>query len=95
MGRIGLDHHATKQTLLGFEDGLARPTSKCKVHDHRDTPTRCPHEIIKISREFTEITALSYGARAPLELVPRPGWLKCMKSNPTKPFLVPTVKTKR
>ena len=50
----------------------------------------CRDEIIKISREFTEITALSYGARATLELVPRPGWLKHMKSNPTKPPVLPT-----
>ena len=42
-------------------------------------------EVINISREFTEVTALSYGARAPVELVPRQGWLKQMKSNPTKP----------
>ena len=37
-----------------------------------DPPNVSTREIIKISREFTEIMARSYGARAPLELVPRP-----------------------
>ena len=55
----------------------------------RDRP-QSTREIINISREFTEITALSYGARAPLELEPRLGWLKHMKSNPTKPPVLPT-----
>ena len=34
-----------------------------------DPPNVSTREIINISREFTEITALSYGARAPLALV--------------------------
>ena len=55
-----------------------------------DPPNVSTREIINISREFTEITALSYGARALLELVPRPGWLKLMKSDPTKPLVLPT-----
>ena len=38
-----------------------------------DPPNVSTREIINISREFTEITALSHGARAPVVLVPRPG----------------------
>ena len=55
-----------------------------------DPPNVSTREIIKISREFTEITALSYGARVPLESVPCPGWPQHMKSNPTKPPVLPT-----
>ena len=76
-----MDHHATKQALLGFENGLLTVT---------DPPTVSTREIIKISREFTEITDLSYGARAPLELIPRAEWLKHMRSTPTKPPVLPT-----
>ena len=36
----------------------------------REPPNVSTREVIKISREFTEVTALSYGARAPVELVP-------------------------
>ena len=50
-----------------------------------EPPNVSTRETIRISREFKEVTALSYGARAPIEWVPRPGWLKHMKSNPTKP----------
>ena len=52
------------------------------VADPSNVSTR---EVVNISREFTEVTALSNGAHAPIELVPRQGWLKQMKSNPTKP----------
>ena len=38
----------------------------------RDRPQSVKFMLI----EFTDLTALSYGARAPLELVPRPRWLK-------------------
>ena len=57
-----------------------------------EPPNVSTREVIKISREFTEVTALSYGARAPIELIPRHGWLKHMKSNPTKPpsLVLPT-----
>ena len=48
-----------------------------------EPPNVSTREVIKISGEFTEVTALSYGARAPIELVPRQGWLKAMKSRPT------------
>ena len=34
-----------------------------------EPPNVSTREIIKISRELTEVTALSYGARAPIELV--------------------------
>ena len=51
-----------------------------------ETPNVSTRKVIKISREFTEVTALSYGARAPVELVPRQEWLKHMKSNPTQPL---------
>ena len=54
-------------------------------------PNVSTREIIKISLEFTEITALTYEARAPLELVPRPGRLTHMKSYPTKPPVLPTL----
>ena len=50
-----------------------------------EPPNVSTREVIKISREFTEVTARSYGAHAPIELVPRQGWLKHLKSNPTKP----------
>ena len=50
-----------------------------------EPPNVSTREVIKISRGFTGVTALSYGARAPIELVPRQGWLKNMKTNPTKP----------
>ena len=50
-----------------------------------EPPNVSTREVINISREFTEVTALSYGARAPIELVSRQGWLKHMKSNSTKP----------
>ena len=59
-----------------------------------DPPNVSTREIIKISREFTEITTLSYGARVTLELVSRPGWLKHMKMNPTKPPVLPTLRRK-
>ena len=55
-----------------------------------DPPNVSTCENIKMSREFLEITAMSYGARAPLELVPCPGWPQHMKSNPTKPPVLPT-----
>ena len=57
-----------------------------------DPPNVSTHEISKVSREFTEITPLSYSARAPLELVPRPGWLEHLTSNPTKPPVLPTLR---
>ena len=49
-----------------------------------EPPNVSAREIIRISRELTE-ALLSYGARAPIELVPRLEWLKHRKSNPTKP----------
>ena len=50
-----------------------------------EPPNVSTREVIEISNEFTEVTALSYGARALIELVPLQGWLKRVKSNPTKP----------
>ena len=50
-----------------------------------EPPNVSTREIIKISRAFTEVTALPCGARAPIELVPRQGWLKRVKLKPTKP----------
>ena len=47
-------------------------------------------EIIKVSRECTERTLLSCSARASLELVPRPGWLKLVTSSPIKSPVLPT-----
>ena len=42
-------------------------------------------EIIKVSRDVTEATPLAYLARAPLELVPCPGWSEHLTSIPIKP----------
>ena len=47
-------------------------------------------EIIKVTRDVTETTPLSCLARAPLELVPRPGWTKHLASKPIKPPVLPT-----
>ena len=55
-----------------------------------DPPNVSTRKIIKASRAFTEITPLSYSARAPLELVPRPGWWKHLTSSPMKPNVLPT-----
>ena len=41
-----------------------------------EPPNASTREVIKSSREFTEVAVLSNGARAPVELVPRQGWLK-------------------
>ena len=60
-----------------------RPQSVKFILIVTEPPNVSTREVIKISREFTEATALSFGASAPVELVPRPGWLKNMKSNPT------------
>ena len=71
MGRNGPSRQK-KQAFLGHENDLARPTTECAVHADRDRTTQfVTREITKISRKFTEVTALSYSARAPLELVPR------------------------
>ena len=76
------------------EARITRSRERSCATDHRvlkfmlivtEPPNVSTREVIKISREFTEVTALSYGARAPVELVPRQGWLKHMKSNSTKP----------
>ena len=56
-----------------------------------DPPNVSTREIIKVSREFTDLTPLSHSARALLELVPRPGLLKNLTSNPTKPPVLPTL----
>ena len=57
-----------------------------------EPPNVSTREVIKISRVFAEVTALSYGARALIELEPRQGRLRRMKSNPTKspPLVLPT-----
>ena len=54
--------------------------------DPRNVSTR---EIIKVSRDVTEATPLTYLARAPLELVPRPGWSEHLTSRPSKPPVLP------
>ena len=78
-------HYSVSRTVL-----RDRPQSVKFMLIVTDPPNMSTREIIKISREFAEITALSCGARAPLELVPRPGWLKHMKSNSTKPPVLQT-----
>ena len=84
--REELDHHATKQAYSVTRMVLLHRPQSVKfmliVTEPPNVPTR---EIIKISREFTEVTAVSYGARAPIELVRRAGCLKHVKSNPTRP----------
>ena len=54
--------------------------------DPRNVSTR---EIIKVSRDVTEATPWTYLARAPLELVPRPGWSEHLTSRPSKPPVSP------
>ena len=57
------------------------------VADPRNVSTR---EIIKVSRDATEATPLTYLARAPVELVPRPGWSKHLALKPIEPLVMPT-----
>ena len=47
-------------------------------------------EIIKVTRDVTEATPLSYLARARIELVPRPGWTKHLVSRPIRSLVLPT-----
>ena len=62
-----------------------RPQSAKLILIVTEPPNVSTREVINVSREFTEVTALSYGARALFELVARQGWLKHAKSIPTKP----------
>ena len=57
------------------------------VTDTRNESTR---EIIKVSRNETEATPLSYLARAPIELVPRPCGSKHLASRQIRPPVMPT-----
>ena len=46
--------------------------------------------IIKVTRDVTEATPLSYLARARIELVPRPGWTRHLVSRPIRSLVLPT-----
>ena len=73
-------HHSVSRMFL-----RERPQSvkfMVIVTDPRNVSTR---EIIKVSRDVTEATPLAYLARAPLELVPCPGWSEHLTSIPIKP----------
>ena len=52
-------------TRMVLRDGPQRVKFMLFVTEPPKASTR---EVIKISREFIEVTALSYGARAPIEL---------------------------
>ena len=59
-----------------------------EVTDPRKESTR---EIIKVTRDVTEATTLSYSALALIELVPRPGWSKHLVSRPIRSPVLPTL----
>ena len=82
---IEFDRERSKHSLATRMILRDRPQSVKFMLIVTEPPNVSTHEVIKISREFTEVTALSHGAHAPIELVPRQGWLKQMKSNPSKP----------
>ena len=57
------------------------------VTDPRNESTR---ESTKVSHDITGTTLLTYLARAPLQLVPRPGWAEHLASRLIKPLVLPT-----
>ena len=57
-------HHSVTRTIL-----RDRPQSVKFMLIVTETPNVSTREVIHISREFTDVTALSYGARALVELV--------------------------
>ena len=61
-------HHSVSRMIL-----RDRPQSVKFMPIVTEPPSVSTSEVIEISSEFTEVTARSYGARTPIELVPASG----------------------